>query len=174
MAEQATPKKRKSAKAVEARKAAALRAAKFQQAEAQRLEIAADLELARAEIEAFEEETERQVRKLRERREKLLTDKRAAADRLVVKMLDTGVPQAEAAQRLGLGVDQVRTAKTNHEELLLRHLQAKEDQQHSPDEAPGVADGPDAGGAATIPQQTVREESREAAAGGTQPPGSAG
>ncbi|PBC72376.1 hypothetical protein BX261_7249 [Streptomyces sp. 2321.6] len=176
MAENA-PKKRKSAKAIQARKAAAELAAQFQAAEAARLDIAAQRMLLDQQITEFEEETERQVEALRARREKLTAEKRATAERLVVKMLDTGVNQAEAAQRLGITVDQVRTAKASVDQRAVAAAAAEQQSANDADGADSSSTGAGAGdaagaGSATLPQQQNGQQ-ESAAAGVTQPPGSA-
>ncbi|MFH9871609.1 hypothetical protein ACH4NT_36730 [Streptomyces lydicus] len=173
MAENTAPKRRTSAKAIQARKAAAELAAQFQAAEATRLDIAAQRMLLDQQITESEEETERQVAKLRARREKLTAQKRATAERLVVRMLDTGVSQAEAAQRFGITVDQVRTAKANVEQRAAAEQQSVEDGDGADSASTGASTGDAAGaGSATLPQQQNGQQD-SAAAGVTQPPGSA-
>lgn len=172
MAEGTTPKKRRSAKEIQARKEAALLAAQFQVAEAERLDIAAQLVLVHQQIIDAEAETERQLDKLRQRRAKVTEEKRAAAERLVVKMLDTGVSQAEAAQRLGITIDQVRTAKTNVEQRALAAAAVQRSATDA-DESDATAAENDMATAAsaTLPQQQSGQL-EAAAAGATQPPGS--
>ncbi|MFL4496514.1 hypothetical protein ACJ6WD_35530 [Streptomyces sp. VTCC 41912] len=172
VAEGTTPKKRRSAKEIQARKEAALLAAQFQVAEAERLDIAAQLVLVHQQIIDAEAETERQLDKLRQRRAKVTEEKRAAAERLVVKMLDTGVSQAEAAQRLGITIDQVRTAKTNVEQRALAAAAVQRSATDA-DESDATAAENDMATAAsaTLPQQQSGQL-EAAAAGATQPPGS--
>ncbi|MFF9482988.1 hypothetical protein [Streptomyces sp. NPDC014733] len=173
MAETPARKKRQSSRAIQARKAAAERAAAFQAAEAARLDIATQLTLLEQQIADLEDETERQVEALRARREKLAASKRTEADQLVVAMLSSGVNQTEAAQRLGITVDQVRAAKANVEQRSAAERQSTEnaDGADSASTDAGAADAAGAG-SATLPQQQNGQQ-EPAATGVTQPPGSA-
>ncbi|MER6256259.1 hypothetical protein ABT224_33410 [Streptomyces sp. NPDC001584] len=110
-----TQKPRRSSKAVQAREAARAKAARFRELEDQRLRLAESAILIQEEIDDFDEETERRVAKLREERNGQLVEKRQRLDALVVEMLDTEIPAQEAAERLGMSVNQVRTAKRSFE-----------------------------------------------------------
>ncbi|WP_229377169.1 helix-turn-helix domain-containing protein [Streptomyces spirodelae] len=113
-----TQKQRRSSRAVQAREAAREKAARFVQQEEERLRIAGEAILLQEEIDDFDEETQRRVAKLREERDAQLVEKRQKFDALVVEMLDTEIPAQQVAERLGISVSQVRTAKRNFDQAV--------------------------------------------------------
>ncbi|WP_241844769.1 hypothetical protein [Streptomyces silvensis] len=111
-------RQRRSSRAVQAREAAREKAARFVKQEEERVRIAGDAILLQEEIDDFDAETERRVAKLREERDAQLAEKREKFDALVVEMLDTEIPAQQAAERLGISVGQVRTAKRNFDQAV--------------------------------------------------------
>ena len=191
-----TQKQRRGSRAVQAREAAREKAARFVKQEEERIRIAGEAILLQEEIDDFDEETERRVAKLREERNAQLVEKRQRFDALVVEMLDTEIPAQQVAERLGISVGQVRTAKRNFDQAVaaLAEQGADEPAGAAPSEAAGEPVGseseastPDAaaapqpaaaaynvpppGGPVSLPAQDGSPENAE---GATLPPGSAG
>ncbi|GHH54931.1 hypothetical protein [Streptomyces candidus] len=195
-----TQKQRRSSRAVQARETAREKAARFRAQEDERLRIAEKAILLQEEIETFDEETERRIAKLREERDGQLVQKREQIDALVVEMLDTDVHAQQAAERLGMSVAQVRTAKRNFDKTVAALAEqstgavaaaeftpaaaappgGKEGPalsetgvapQTETDEAPAAYNFPPPGGPVTVPSQDGSPETAEAA---TLPPGATG
>ncbi|WP_223206524.1 hypothetical protein [Streptomyces xanthii] len=189
-----TQKQRRGSRAVQAREAAREKAARFVKQEEERLRIAGEAILLQEEIDDFDEETERRVAKLREERNGQLVEKRERFDALVVEMLDTEIPAQQVAERLGISVGQVRTAKRNFDQAVAAVAEQGADESAGAEQAEAPAESdraaastPDAaaasqsaaaaynfpppGGPVTLPAQDGSPENVE---GATLPPGAAG
>ncbi|MFD8387472.1 hypothetical protein ACFV2X_54920 [Streptomyces sp. NPDC059679] len=164
-----TQKQRRSSRAVQAREAAREKAARFVQQEEERLRIAGEAILLQEEIDDFDEETERRVAKLREERDAQLVEKREKFDALVVEMLDTEIPAQQVAERLGISVGQVRTAKRNFDQAVAALAEQSTDESAGAESSEAAADA--VGGASEVTTSDTAAAPQREAAYNFPPPG---
>lgn len=103
---------RKSATQTAARKRAREKAAAFREKQDKLEQLAVDYFVATDGLEAIHEEIEKELAAVRARGDKRLASAQAEADRVIVDMLDLGVPRNEVADRLGLPTRDVKKTST--------------------------------------------------------------
>jgi hypothetical protein len=167
-------KQRRSSRAVQARGTARAKAARFREQEDERLRIAEEAILLQEEIDDFNAETERRVAKLREERKSQLVGKREQLDALVVEMLDTEIPAEQASERLGMSVNQVRSAKRNFDQAVAALAEQNTDAAPAPEPTPAAAapaDGEEGSAPSDADEATATEADGAPAVFSFPPPG---
>lgn len=105
---------RRSSRRVEARERARLQAAQYIAEEEARMRIAAEYLLLQEDLERGRKTAEERLARVRAELEAPLAALCKRAEALVLKLLETGVTQAEAAGRLGVPLQDVRRIKREH------------------------------------------------------------